>query len=428
MQVYLVGLIFLFPGTSSYMKHFFLLGFLFFSAISNAEIFQCTDLSGKTTFKDKECNSDEVLQNKTDAASTMEKMNISPAYIDNAHPIGKNLLKNSTFEDKLVDWVVPSGASWAGNKGADTSGGLIIQSEIAPIDNYVHETKVSQCVVLGEGAKFKLKAQFKAGKVFRGKNAKTASYANRVNVIWYESLDCTTGGQFGWFIEPKNMYGWQDLSYENLNPAFQAKAAKITIVQNASYAGGHKGYWDNIIFAASEISDQSDNKVDQPRSKYTLTANRNYVKNGGFTYDLSGWHSWKAKWSFYGNKLPGSAKVTFEREKSMGTGALDQCVNIGRNTLFELGASVKKDKKSTQSGGGRIRVSWNEKENCKGNIKGDNNVADIKDIEGWQKLEVNNLVAPVGTQSAHIELIQSIAGPGKFSVFWDDVYFKAIMQ
>lgn len=410
------------------MKIFFLVCLISFSTISYAEIFQCTDQSGKTIFKDKECNSDEVLQNKTDAVSTMEKMNVSPAYVDNAQSLGKNLLKNPGFEDKLVDWIMPRGASWSDNKGASTSGGLIIQSEIPPEDEYVHETTASQCVVLGSGTKFQLKAQFKAEKVFRDKYADTAKFANRVNVIWYESLDCTTGGQFGWFVEPENTYGWQTLSSRELDPAFHAKAAQITIVQKGRYSIGYKGYWDNISFAATEVSDQLNDKVEQPHSKYTLAPNKNYVKNGGFTYDLAGWRGWKAKWSYYGNRLPGSAKVTFESKKTYGAGALDQCVNIGKNTLFELGASVKKDKKSTQSGGVRIRVSWNEKENCKGRIKGDNKVADIKDVVGWQQLEVNNLIAPVGTHSAHIELIQSIAGPGRFSVYWDDVYFKAIKQ
>jgi len=102
------------------------------------------------------------------------------------------------------------------------------------------------------------------------------------------------------------------------------------------------------------------------------------------------------------------------------------CVNIGENVQFNYGASVKKDETSTQTGGGRIRVSWNEKENCSGRSKTDGHSADFKGISVWKNLEVNNLIVPSGTQRVLIELIQTIAGNGRFSVYWDDIYLKAV--
>jgi len=51
---------------------------------------------------------------------------------------------------------------------------------------------------------------------------------------------------------------------------------------------------------------------------------------------------------------------------------------------------------------------------------------DVKDVHGWQALEINDLAAPPGTHSAHLELIQTIKGQGRFSMYWDDVYFKAV--
>lgn len=405
----------------------FLLGLTSFYVSSHAEIFQCRDQSGKTIYKDSECQNDEVMEDKIDIISLRKKTNIATPQIDTSSPLGKNLLKNEAFENRLVDWRVPIGAAWSNNQGAQVSGALIIQSDIPPDDKYIHETTVAQCVVLGPGEKFQLKAQFKAEKILTGEHAEKAHIANRANVIWYESTDCTTGGQYGWFIEPENITGWQNLSSGSLKPAFKAKAAKITIVQNGRYSRGYKGYWDNISFAASEVFEQSEKQVKKPNKKYTLTNNRNYVKNSGFINDLASWHAWRTKWSSKGNTSPGSAKVTFESKKGgFGAGALDQCVNIGENTTFDYGASVKKDQASTQKGGGRIRVSWNDKENCSGRSKTDSKSADIKDVYGWQKLEVNNLIAPSGTHSVHLELIQSIAGSGRFSVYWDDVYFKAV--
>lgn len=307
------------------------------------------------------------------------------------------------------------------------SGGLSIQAEIPPEDKYIYETVVSQCIVLGEGEKFQLKGQFKAEKVHSGKYAKKAKFANRANVIWYESLDCSSGGQYGSYIEPKNIYGWQSLSGAHLKPAFKAKAAKITLVQRGRYARGFKGYWDNIEFVVTEVLQQSNKAVTKPNSKYTLALNQNYLKNGDYNTDISSWRGSRAKWSFIGNKSPGSSKVTFESKKGgFGTSAMNQCVNIGENTKFNFGASVKKDETSSVDGGGRIRVTWNDKENCSGRSKTDVNWADIKNSKEWQNLNVNQLIAPSGSQSVLIELIQSIAGSGTFSVYWDDLYFKAI--
>ncbi|WP_126454235.1 hypothetical protein [Sulfuriflexus mobilis] len=403
----------------------FQMSLVLFSAPIHAETFQCPD---QTIPKDGMCQDIWGAENNPRITGNADKISTAKRYTDYASPLGKNLLKNSMFSNKLVDWKVPVGASWEPNQGVLLGGALVIQAEIPPEDKYIHETTVEQCVLLGPGDKFQLKAQFKVEQVLTGKHAEKAGVANRANVIWYESTDCTTGGQYGWFIAPKNEYGWQSLIGRSLTPAFKARAAKITLVQNGRYSRGYKGYWDNISFAASEILEQSDNEPKQPNPEYTLALNENYVRNGEFDKDMSSWRGWKAGWSLVGNTSPGSAKVSFEtKESGFGAGALDQCVNIGRNMTFELGASVKKDELSTQMGGGRIRVSWNAKENCTGRSKTDGKSADInKDVDGWQHLKVKGLVAPTDTHSVHIELIQSIAGPGRFSVYWDDVYFKAV--
>ena len=84
---------------------------------------------------------------------------------------------------------------------------------------YVHETVVSQCVVLNGGSKFGLSARFKS----LGTPLKVS--ANRVNVIWYESSDCTSGGQWGAYIEPKKFKaGWQNLNRKH--PEFLRLSAR----------------------------------------------------------------------------------------------------------------------------------------------------------------------------------------------------------
>lgn len=398
-----------------HMKQAILLASLVFSpAALYAESFHCPD---HTTLRDGMCQ-----------PGGAGSARISSPHQTFISPLGKNLLVNSQFTNKLANWKAHARSGWEANQGVLNSGALVIHAEIPPEDKYIHETTVEQCVRLGPGDKFQLKAQFRAEQVLTGKYAEKAKFANRANVIWYESTDCSTGGQYGGYIEPENILGWQSLVGGHWRPAFKAKAAKITLVQKGRYSRGHKGYWDNVSFAATELLDEPGKELELANPEYTLAINENYVSNGTFSKDLASWRAWRANWSATGNEAFGSAKVSLASEKTgFGTGVLDQCVNIGRNTKFELGASVKKDKLSTQTGGGRIRISWNAQENCKGRSKTDVKWADIsKTLDGWEDLKVTGLLAPSGTHSVHIELIQSIAGPGRFSVYWDDVYFKAI--
>lgn len=339
----------------------------------------------------------------------------------------ENLVINASFENQLQHWTVRKAGSWSDSMGVGNSGALIMNSDVPPEDKYIHENTVEQCVKLDNGEKYQLSAKFKADKVLSGEYAEKAKFGNRIYIVWYESLDCRRGGQSGGWIEPRNIAGWQHLSVDNQTPAFGAKAALIKVTQNGRFSRGYPAYWDSIQFFATAHADPASQDPTPPNSEYTVALYENYLKNGAFNSDLSAWRSYRSTWSPIGNRLAGSARVSYESKKdSYGTGALSQCVNIGDNTKFNLGAMVKKDPESTQDGGGRIRVSWHNKENCAGRSKTDVKSDSFRDIEGWHELKVEGLHAPEHTQSVVIELIQFVAGPGIYTVYWDDVYFKAV--
>jgi len=402
-----------------------LISIAFFTPLSHAAFYECTNKAGETIFKDSECDDSETLNQRIDPESLSKKHSVFTPVVDDSNPLGKNLVLNADFEDQLIDWVVPLGALWSSNGGIRNSGGLIIHADKPPEDKYIHETVVSQCVVLNGGSKFGLSARFKS----LGTPLKVS--ANRVNVIWYESSDCTSGGQWGAYIEPKKFKaGWQNLNRNNLTPALGVKAAKITIVQNGRYSNNEKGFWDNIRFFATEVFNQSERGNDaKAENEFAPDAGTNYVLNGDFKKDISPWRpGWKTEWSgIQGDKFPGSAKVTARSKTgSIGKGAFSQCVNIGGGIKFELGASFKSGDNSTQKGGGRLRLTWREGQNCHGPARTTTQSADPSDIAGWQRLKVSGLHAPATAKSATIEIIQTVAAKGEFIAFWDDIYFVAI--
>jgi hypothetical protein len=338
--------------------------------------------------------------------------------------LGVNLLKNAAFEERLLDWSVPNGAYWEAGGGMEGSGALVLQSSKPSGDpRPIREIQVSQCVALNEGTRFELSARFQRDK------APEKKYANRANVVWYESPDCSKGGQFGSFIEPADVDGWQTVSRGNLMPALGAHSAQIRIVQQGRYTNGGRAFWDDVSFHASEIFESSDpNDLPPALATAAWELGVSHVANGDFARDLVGWHSGsRAQWSSDGGEAPGSARITVRSEKSsLGTHGLFQCVDLGANARFELSARVRRDPASTQDGGGRLRLTWYENPGCSGRARAEPNWADPKKSEGWQRLRASSLVPRLGSRSAKIELIQSVAGAGEFSMFWDDVRLEAV--
>ena len=381
-----------------------------------ARVFKCSDDNGNIIFTDRECKTGEALIDNID--KTILTTNTTSLNIEES-PLGKNILLNPSFENKLIDWLVPLGAHWTNNGGINSSAGLIIHASKPPDDRFIYETTVEQCIPLESGEMYQLKAKFKFDK------PPIKYTANRANVIWYESIDCTTGGQWGAYLEPKISYDWQSLERNNIKPALDAKAAKITLVQNARYSNDGQAFWDDIHFAPSKLFEQS-----KPSRSNSLHSDPgfNLLLNGAFYSGLQNWSiGWKTHHTLTeGAAAAGAAKVTAHSTTgSTGKHAMSQCVDINPDSQFEIGASFKRDELSTQEGGGRLRVTWYEKPNCQGRAKTDINWRDPENKRDWQKIKITGLTSPTSANSAKIEIIQHVKGYGEFTSYWDDVYFMS---
>ncbi len=110
----------------------------------------------------------------------------------------------------------------------------------------------------------------------------------------------------------------------------------------------------------------------------------------------------------------------------MGTHVASQCVALGQQRIYSLGARFLRDTQSNQAGGGRLRLHWYSQEDCQGSSSPTWKNADPEDKSGWQALTIEKLIAPKEARSARIEIIQSVKGPGRFVAFWDDIVFMPI--
>lgn len=393
-----------------------MLFFLAFSSNAIADIYKCVDVEGHVVFQPAACSGQSRKAEKIDVERLLGKQNHATVLENPDSALHKNLLRNAGFERQLDGWQVPADTYWLPEQGVNGSGVLQLAAGKPPEDKYIHETVVKQCVPITDGVKFTLAGNF------HHEGRPNSQHANRLRVIWYESLDCIKGGQFGTYVEPRDVTGWQKLSRDNITPALLAKAARVEIMQNGRYSNLAKAYWDNVSLVATEVS-----SAIQDKPGYVLPAGFDFIENGDFRRDLSAWrtHS-NSEWVDYtGHNYTGAIKVTSKSSTgSRGSGAFSQCVNIGASSRFDVGASFKRADTSTQKGGGRLRVTWYEKDDCRGRAKTSSRSADPDDSKGWQSLHVDDLQAPAQSTSVKIELIQTIAGRGEFSAYWDDVYFK----
>jgi hypothetical protein len=151
----------------------------------------------------------------------------------------------------------------------------------------------------------------------------------------------------------------------------------------------------------------------------------NQLTNPNFTSDVSGWGTgWVVTWTgAEGASAPGAAQATATASGATGAEALTQCTTAVASGVYDFGAKFKIDPTSSQTGGGRLRVTWYSGAGCSGIGTTDLNWVDPTNVAGWQTLAVSGVTAPSGTVSVLVELIQSVDAAGTFQAFWDDVYF-----
>lgn len=405
--------------------------FLLFSSVAQADIYICIDDKGNKKHQDKECAAGEESE-KHDLGHRGKDIPIVKKDDARGSQSEQNRVQNAHFDKNLESWTLASHSQrhadafqWIGHDGDKNSGAISVQSTppANPQKRIIYEVVMTQCVKLDRGKRFRFAASFKAMGQYKSR------YANRVNLYWYQSQDCSTHGQFADYLEPKpDVSGWQRVTKENRLRSLNAKAALITIVQSRIDGNNQPAYWDDIELIATEI-ESAIAQTPMVNHRFTLPVGQNYIRNGDFRSNLESWrYSGDTKWvSNVGGNAAGSARLAIFSDKG-GYGAHDisQCVNIGANKVFEAGARAMVDPVSTQEGGGIFRLSWYEGINCQGRSQAGFKHDRVENIKGWQDLSIDRIEAPPGAQSANIHITRGVNDSGLFAYFFDDVYFKAL--
>jgi hypothetical protein len=383
------------------------------SQTNSTQLYRCTDVQGRTAYQDIPCESG-AKQQVMDMPGSVNTIHSSPIRIN-------NLVKNYNFEEGFKYWEARTAypgqykVSVQDDSPAFSSAVLTLQADSYHKKSHVYELHVKQCIPLTVGGLFSVGAKVNISEELK------KPFASRLNVYWHESVDCTSGGQFGGYLQPKNKTGWQDLKRVRLKSSLSTKAVEIQIVQNAVVSEEATAYWDDITFVLTERRSplEKAEKIGE-----TFAFGENYIKNPHFEYDSSDWgiYGWPAEWVNKHGYL-GVLKVTAESsEQGIGRAVFSQCINFGKNKHFTMGIRFKSDSKNTQSGSGSLRAVWYKQSNCLGESQVLYHTRS-KEISGWQKLAVKRVTAPEGALSVRYEAGQSIAGAGVFSAYWDEAYF-----
>jgi len=337
----------------------------------------------------------------------------------------ENLVRNAGFEHNLNYWhskydLEPF--TYISEDGHTQNGALAVQTNPPenPIKNRFYQAEISQCVPLKDGLRYRFAASFKPQGDY------LSQHTNRVNLIWYQSEDCSIHGEFSRYLEPEpGMDGWQKLAH-TVTRALNAKAAKIEITQNKLFANNTPALWDDIELVATEQLSMPDVPDTSP---YTLPAGVNYIKNSEFSENLKHWRfsgdtTWAAN---IGAASKGAARLAiFSDRGGYGAHSFSQCITFGVPRVFSFGAKVKIDPASTFEGGGIFRLNWYENPGCSGRSAAGFKEDRVEYIEGWQSIGVNEITAPKNSKSASLYFTRGISDSGNFAYFVDDVFFKAI--
>lgn len=346
------------------------------------------------------------------------------AEISSDSEITNNLVKNSGFDHNLNYWhsrhdLEPFSHDSRG--GHTKSGSLAIRTKPPerPKKHVFYRASISQCIRLNDGLRYSFAASFKPKGVY------LSQHTNRVNLSWYQSDDCSVGGQFGTYLEPKpDNDGWQRIA-RTVTRALNAKSAQVEISQNKVSANKISALWDDIELVTTErqiVHNTPD------ISRFTLPLGANYIKNSEFSKNLENWrYSGDTVWaSDVGAETDGAARLAiFSDRGGYGTHSFSQCINIGSPRVFTFGAKVKVDPVSTFEGGGIFRLIWYEGLNCRGRSQAGFKEDRVEYIDDWQSIGVDEIIAPENALSTSIYLTRGIDDSGSFAYFVDDVFFVA---
>ena len=343
-----------------------------------------------------------------------------------------NLVLNGTFNSGTKHWELGEGVKHNRFGGNKFSSALNMQASFKQKKPYIYESVAKQCISLQDNPAefFILEADVKLDEIPKHLSS------HRINLTWFKNAKCSSGGQYGWFLEPKVESGWQHLVKNDFRRSLGSQSVLITIVQNRStslLADAEEGAtilaaakWDNIKLISRATQSYGDPVVSVDQNK------KNYILNNNFSEDTDWKHSKHRVTTSYVDFAGKNKSRAFrtnlvhEKEGGIGLGASNQCVNIPKKELFELGISYRVDESSTQKGGGRLRPTWYKFQNCKGASSTSTKHANIVESYDWVDLKIENLKAPEDVQSVRIELIQSIKGKGEYALFWDDAYLRAL--
>lgn len=404
-----------------------LFGILLIAASVEAKIYKCTDVNGKIKLQDRECSSTEQAE-EINLKKLKDKLSVVASNDSKGQQFEKNRIQNAHFDHGLEFWKSEFNTQafgWTNFDGHKSNGATVVQSVPPgnPQKQLIYEVKLSQCVKLEQGRRYRFAASFKAMGEYK------SSYANRANLYWYQTEDCSSQGQFADYLEPEpNILWWQRIIHEDELRSLNAKAALITIVQSRTAGNNQKALWDDIELTPIEM-EVSTNTNSNVNHQHTLPIGQNYIENGDFKFDLNSWrHSGDTRWtSSEGANAPGAARIAIYSDKGgLGAHNISQCINIGANKFFRAGAKAKVDPKSTQQGGGIFRLSWYEDVDCQGRSQAGFKDDRVKNIDGWQELSIDGLEVPPGAQSANVHITRGVNDSGLFAYFIDDVFFEAV--
>ena len=126
--------------------------------------------------------------------------------------VGMNLIINGDFESALNNWQLKLPVGLEQTVSVDATNALFMNAPFFERKGYVHQVSAQQCVTIGDAGLFTVKAQF------RYETLPLKSLGHRLSLIWFENDTCSKGGQFGSYLEPDIIPGWQKLSKDSLNP------------------------------------------------------------------------------------------------------------------------------------------------------------------------------------------------------------------